>query len=114
MPMEKGSIIMKIQAVLIDGFKNLSNVRINFDNITALVSLNNFGKSNVLSAIDFGLTYIKSNIEDKIDMMGRDKSIISLSKEIKKRHFIKVQKQEDVNPKLKWKMQSVLISLILL
>lgn len=47
MPMEKGSIIMKIQAVLIDGFKNLSNVRINFDNITALVSLNNFGKSNV-------------------------------------------------------------------
>lgn len=70
MSMEKGSIIMKIQAVLIDGFKNLSNVRINFDNITALVSLNNFGKSNVLSAIDFGLTYIKSNIEDKIDMMG--------------------------------------------
>ena len=70
MSMEKGSIIMKIQAVLIDGFKNLSNVRINFDNITALVSLNNFGKSNVLSAIDFGLTYIKSTIEDKIDMMG--------------------------------------------
>lgn len=78
------------------------------NNITALVSLNNFGKSNVLSAIDFGLTYIKSNIEDKIDMMGRDKSIISLSKEIKKRHFIKVQKQEDVHPKLKWKMQSLL------
>lgn len=33
MSMEKGSIIMKIQAVLIDGFKNLSNVRINFDNM---------------------------------------------------------------------------------
>ena len=35
---------MKIQAVLIDGFKNLSNVRIRLDNITALVALNNFGK----------------------------------------------------------------------
>ena len=32
---------MKIQAVLIDGFKNLSNVRIRLDNITALVALNN-------------------------------------------------------------------------
>ena len=52
-------IAMKIQAVLIDGFKNLSNVKISFDNITALVALNNFGKSNVLAGIDFGLTFIK-------------------------------------------------------
>lgn len=58
-------VAMKIQAVLIDGFKNLSNVRISFDNITALVALNNFGKSNVLSGIDFGLAFIKSSIEDK-------------------------------------------------
>lgn len=61
---------MKIQAVLIDGFKNLSNVKITFDNITALVSLNNFGKSNVLSGIDFGLTYIKAGTEEKIAMMS--------------------------------------------
>ena len=61
---------MKIQAVLIDGFKNLSNVKITFDNITALVSLNNFGKSNVLSGIDFGLAYIKAGIEDKMAMMS--------------------------------------------
>ena len=61
---------MKIQAVLIDGFKNLSNVKITFDNITALVSLNNFGKSNVLSGIDFGLTYIKAGAEEKIAMMS--------------------------------------------
>lgn len=61
---------MKIQAVSIDGFKNLSNVRISFDNITALVALNNFGKSNVLSGIDFGLDFIKASIEDKKDMMS--------------------------------------------
>ena len=40
MSKEKGCVIMKIQAVVIDGFKNLSNVKITFDNITALVALN--------------------------------------------------------------------------
>ena len=67
--------VMKIQAVLIDGFKNLSNVKIGFDNITALVALNNFGKSNVLSAIDFGLKFIKATIEDKADMMSNSNLI---------------------------------------
>lgn len=67
---KKGCAIMKIQAVLIDGFKNLSKVKINFDKITALVALNNFGKSNVLSGIDFGLDFIKANYEDKINMMS--------------------------------------------
>lgn len=66
---------MKIQAVLIDGFKNLSNVRISFDNITALVALNNFGKSNVLSGIDFGLAFIKATIEDKKEMMANSNLI---------------------------------------
>ena len=66
---------MKIQAVLIDGFKNLSNVRIAFDRITALVALNNFGKSNVLSGIDFGLSFIKASIEDKKEMMANSNLI---------------------------------------
>lgn len=66
---------MKIQAVLIDGFKNLSNVRISFDNITALVALNNFGKSNVLAGIDFGLAFIKATIEDKREMMANSNLI---------------------------------------
>lgn len=51
---KKEYVTMKIQIILIDGFKNLSNVKITFDNITALVALNNFGKSNVLECIDFG------------------------------------------------------------
>ena len=66
---------MKIQAVLIDGFKNLSNVKISFDNITALVALNNFGKSNVLFGIDFGLAFIKATIEDKKEMMANSNLI---------------------------------------
>lgn len=72
---EKGCVSMKIQAVLIDGFKNLSNVKISFDNITALVALNNFGKSNVLFGIDFGLAFIKATIEDKKEMMANSNLI---------------------------------------
>lgn len=72
---KEGYVDMKIQAVLIDGFNNLSNVRISFDNITALVALNNFGKSNVLSGIDFGLDFIKASIEDKKDMMSNSNLI---------------------------------------
>ena len=72
---KEGYVDMKIQAVLIDGFKNLSNVKISFDNITALVALNNFGKSNVLSGIDFGIDFIKASIEDKKDMMSNSNLI---------------------------------------
>ena len=72
---KEGCFVMKIQAVLIDGFKNLSNVKISFDNITALVALNNFGKSNVLAGIDFGLTFIKAKMEDKPDMMSNSNLI---------------------------------------
>lgn len=75
MTRKKECAAMKIQAVLIDGFKNLSNVRIKFDNITALVALNNFGKSNVLSGIDFGLAFIKASIDNKMEMMANSNLI---------------------------------------
>lgn len=77
---------MKIQAVLIDGFKNLSDVRITFDNITALVALNNFGKSNVLSGIDFGLAYIKASIEDKNEMMANS-NLIPINQRMQGRNY---------------------------
>lgn len=66
---------MRIQSVLIDGFKNISDVRIRFDKLTALVSVNNFGKSNVLSAIGFGLGYIKASVEHKSNMMANSEFI---------------------------------------
>ncbi len=77
---------MKIQAVVIDGFKNLSNVKIRFDNITALVALNNFGKSNVLSAIDFGMTFIKSSVSEKQIMMANS-NLIPMNKAMLGRNY---------------------------
>ncbi len=77
---------MKIQAVLIDGFKNLSDVKITFDNITALVALNNFGKSNVLSGIDFGLAFIKASIDDKKEMMANS-NLIPINQSMQGRNY---------------------------
>lgn len=77
---------MKIKAVLIDGYKNLSNVKISFDNITALVALNNFGKSNVLSGIDFGLSFIKANVEEKQKMMSNS-NLIPINRYILGKNF---------------------------
>lgn len=78
---------MKIQAVTIGGFKNISHVRLLFKNITALVSLNNFGKSNVLTAIDCGLDFLKGNISDKRDIMS-NKGLIPLNKNMFGQNFL--------------------------
>ena len=75
-----------VRHVLIDGFKNLSEVKITFDNITALVALNNFGKSNVLSGIDFGLTFIKASIEDKMEMMANS-NLIPMNRKMTGRNY---------------------------
>lgn len=77
---------MKMQAVVIDGFKNLSDVKITFDNITALVALNNFGKSNVLSGIDFGLAFIKATIDDKTEMMANS-NLIPINQSMQGRNY---------------------------
>ena len=90
-------VAMKIQAVLIDGFKNLSNVRISFDNITALVALNNFGKSNVLSGIDFGLAFIKSSIEDKKKMMANSSLIPINCSMIGRNYRYEMEVSTDIN-----------------
>lgn len=88
---------MKIQVVMIDGFKNLSNVRISFDHITALVALNNFGKSNVLSGIDFGLAFIKATIEDKKEMMANSNLIPINSKMIGRNYRYEMEVLTDFN-----------------
>lgn len=83
---EKGCINMKMQAVLIDGFKNLSDVKITFDNITALVALNNFGKSNVLSGIDFGLGFMKAPMDDRMLMMANS-NLIPMNQRMQGRNY---------------------------
>lgn len=69
---------MKIQRVYVDGYRNLNNVDVSFVSITALASLNNFGKSNFLNAIDFGINLIKSSSKKRLKMLS-DKDLMPMN-----------------------------------
>lgn len=66
---------MIIQKIRVDGYKNIFNTAINFEDITALVGLNNYGKSNVLEAMEFGKNFIKNPYQIKSKMMKRKRFI---------------------------------------
>lgn len=50
---------MEILRTKIKGIRNISEAEIVFGQMTALVGLNGYGKSNILDAIDFGINFIK-------------------------------------------------------
>lgn len=66
---------MIINKIKIDGYKNINTTEIQFDDITALVGLNNYGKSNVLEAIDFAKNFIRNPYQIKGEMMKFTKAI---------------------------------------
>lgn len=66
---------MSIQKIRVDGYKNILDTTINFEKLVALVGLNNYGKSNILEAIDFAGKFIKATPENKIRMMSYTKAI---------------------------------------
>ena len=49
---------MEILRTKIKGIRNISEAEIVFGQMTALVGLNGYGKSNILDAIDFGIDFI--------------------------------------------------------
>ncbi|MDY3970532.1 MAG: AAA family ATPase [Atopobiaceae bacterium] len=61
---------MKLLSLTVGGFKNLSQTTIELDGITAFVSPNNYGKSNLLDAIDFGIDFINESPKGRNSMMG--------------------------------------------
>lgn len=78
---EKNRIIMikisrgeKMKTVLkqfkINGFRNLTNVTLNLNDITAIIGLNSYGKSNVINAIDMGIKFIKASPDEKMELMS--------------------------------------------
>lgn len=66
---------MIIQKIKIDGYKNVLNTTINFEDITALIGLNNYGKSNILEAIRFANDFIKESKEEKSKRMRYSNAI---------------------------------------
>lgn len=66
---------MKINSISVGGFKNLRFTKLEFDQICALISPNNYGKSNLLEAIDFGFDFIHESRKGRKSMMGWVKGI---------------------------------------
>lgn len=61
-----------IDRIKVAGFRNISEVVIDTENITSLLSINSYGKSNFLNAIIFGFDFIHLPLDVKNRMMDYD------------------------------------------
>ncbi len=66
---------MIINKLSVGGFKNLDFTELKFDNIVAVVSPNNYGKSNLLEALSFATDFITASAKVRKNMMRWTKAI---------------------------------------
>jgi predicted ATPase len=76
----------KIKNITIGGFKNLKYTTIELQKITALISPNNYGKSNFLKALEFGIDFLTMSEKGRKNMMAWPRGI-PLTKNSAKDHF---------------------------
>ena len=69
------SMKVEILRITVKGFRNITEAEIKLDDLTAIVGLNGYGKSNVITAIDFGIDFIR--LSPKKNKMA-DKAAIPL------------------------------------
>jgi len=69
---------MKLNKIKISGIFNLKDVEISLDDLSALIAPNNYGKSNVLQAIDFGVFFMEASLKRKSSLM-RNRSLIPIN-----------------------------------
>ncbi len=69
---------MNITKFTLKGFRNIGDTTISLKPITALVSLNSYGKSNLIMALDFAISFMHANKEDRRRMMSNE-SLIPLN-----------------------------------
>ncbi len=62
---------MNINSLIVDGYANIERVELSLNGLNALVAFNNYGKSNLLKAIEFGLAFIKSAPTQKSALMNK-------------------------------------------
>ncbi|MCI6572987.1 MAG: ATP-binding protein [Firmicutes bacterium] len=69
---------MELKSITINGYRNVYNTTINFADLTSILSLNNYGKSNLLTSIVFGLSFMQQHPKNKQNMMNDIKCIPNL------------------------------------
>lgn len=79
---------MKVQQITVGGFTNIDTVCLSLSNLCALLAYNNYGKSNVLSAIIFGLDYMKATAEERENKMMTCSGCIPINKTTAGKDFL--------------------------
>jgi len=82
---------MEINTIRICGFRNISETSISFNEITALVGLNGYGKSNLIDAIAFGFEFIQDSNSKKESSMMAKNCIPLLSTNAGKDYFFEIE-----------------------
>ena len=78
--------MVALNRITIRGFRNIDKFSIDLKDITSLLAPNNYGKSNAMVAIAFGLQFIKNQPLFRSEMMGNE-SCISINREIAGKPF---------------------------
>ena len=78
---------MELINARIEGFRNINCAQISFGDITTLVSINSYGKSNLIKALEFAIDFIKADKNMRDHMMSWVYGI-PLNKYIDSKNFI--------------------------
>ena len=57
---------MVINSFIIEGISNISSLRLDLGQLNALIAPNGYGKSNVLSAVEFGMKFLSAAPQEEI------------------------------------------------
>lgn len=69
---------MILNKISISGILNIGSIQMSFDDLSALIAPNNYGKSNVFRAIVFGIGFMEVPYKRKLSMM-RNRSYIPIN-----------------------------------
>ncbi len=86
---------MKINSITVAGFKNIKKTRLELDSICAVISPNNYGKSNLIEAIGFGFDFIHESRKGRKLMMSWIKAIPLCSVIENDEYFFEVEFEDE-------------------
>ncbi len=90
---------MNIDRISIGGFRNVEKSELIFNHIFALVSLNSYGKSNLLNGIRFGIDFIKNGSKNKKKMMSNTDYVPLNKKTASKDYLIELEMNTTIQNK---------------
>ena len=78
---------MTIDKIKVGGIMNLGEITLSLQDLSALIAPNNYGKSNVLSAVEFGVDFMEASFKRKSSLM-KIRSLIPINIALEGKPFI--------------------------